>query len=79
MSLWRKRGVSHTRRETMTRNDVKGFFELINFSTDDEDSFKIFLDFARVVAAAEREACAEACESDDWNVAAAMVRARRNK
>jgi hypothetical protein len=63
----------------MTRNDVKGFFELINFSTDDEDSFKIFLDFARVVAAAEREACAEACESDDWNVAAAMVRARRNK
>jgi hypothetical protein len=63
----------------MTRNDVKGFFELINFSTDDEDSFKIFLDFARVVAAAEREACAEACESDDWNVAAAMVRARKNK
>jgi hypothetical protein len=63
----------------MTRNDVKGFFELINFSTDDEDSFKIFLDFARVVAAAEREACAEVCESDDWNVAAAMVRARRNK
>jgi len=63
----------------MTRNDVKGFFELINFSTDDEDSFKIFLDFARVVAAAEREACAEACESDDWNVAAAIVRARRNK
>jgi hypothetical protein len=63
----------------MTRNDVKGFFELINFSTDDEDSFKIFLDFARVVAAAEREACAEVCESDDWNVAAAMIRARRNK
>ncbi len=79
MSLWRKRGASHIRRETMTRNDVKGFFELINFSTDDEDSFKIFLDFARVVAAAEREACAEACESDDWNVAAAMVRARKNK
>lgn len=43
----------------MTRDDVKGFFELINFSTDDEDSFKIFLDFARVVAAAEREACAK--------------------
>jgi hypothetical protein len=63
----------------MTRNDVKGFFELINFSTDDEDSFKIFLDFARVVAAAEREACAEACESDDWNVAAALIRARRKK
>jgi len=63
----------------MTRNDVKGFFELINFSTDDEDSFKIFLDFARVVAAAEREACAEVCESDDWNVAAALIRARRNK
>jgi hypothetical protein len=63
----------------MTRNDVKGFFELINFSTDDEDSFKIFLDFARVVAAAEREACAEACESDDWNVAAAMIRAKRSK
>ena len=35
--------------------------------------------FANLVAAAEREACAEACESDDWNVAAAMVRARRNK
>ena len=79
MSLWRKRGASHIRRETMTRNDVKGFFELINFSTDDEDSFKIFLDFARVVAAAEREACAEACESDDWNVAAAMIRAKRSK
>ena len=63
----------------MTRNDVKGFFELINFSTDDEDSFKIFLDFARVVAAAEREACAEACESDDWSVAEALIRARRNK
>lgn len=27
----------------------------------------------------EREACAEICESDDWTVAAAMVRARRNK
>jgi hypothetical protein len=63
----------------MTRNDVKGFFELINFSTDDEDSFRIFLDFARVVAAAEREACAEVCESDDWNVAAAMIRAKRSK
>jgi hypothetical protein len=37
------------------------------------------LKFANLVAAAEREACAEACESDDWNVAAAIVRARRNK
>jgi hypothetical protein len=34
--------------------------------------------FANLVAAAEREACAKACESDDWNVAAAMVRAREN-
>jgi hypothetical protein len=50
----------------MTRNDVKGFFELINFSTDDEDSFKIFLDFARVVAAAEREACAKHFDGSDY-------------
>jgi hypothetical protein len=35
--------------------------------------------FAALVAAAEREACAEVCESDDWNVAAAMIRARKNK
>ena len=44
---------------------------------DPFDSFA--LRFAALVAAAEREACAEACESDDWNVAAAIVRARINK
>ena len=44
---------------------------------DPFDSFA--LRFANLIAAAEREACAEICESDDWTVAAAMVRARRNK
>jgi hypothetical protein len=50
---------------------------------DDWGIFRDFMPelerFAKLVAAAEREACAEACESDDWNVAAAMVRARKNK
>ena len=50
---------------------------------DDWGIFRDFMPeierFANLVAAAEREACAEACESDDWNVAAAIVRARRNK
>ena len=50
---------------------------------DDWGIFRDFMPeierFAALVAAAEREACAEACESDDWNVAAAIVRARRNK
>ena len=31
----------------------------------------------RNAVAAEREACARACEGDDWRVAAAIVRARR--
>jgi hypothetical protein len=31
----------------------------------------------RAAVAAEREACARACEGDDWRVAAAIVRARR--
>ena len=31
----------------------------------------------RKAVAAEREACARACEGDDWKVAAAIVRARR--
>ena len=35
--------------------------------------------FASLVAAAEREECAEICESDDWTVAAAMVRAKGRK
>jgi hypothetical protein len=49
---------------------------------DDWGIFRDFMPeierFANLVAAEEREACAEACESDDWNVAAAMVRAREN-
>lgn len=48
----------------MTKDDIEAFFKSINFSTDDEDSFQIFWDFAKVVAAAEREACAKVC--DDW-------------
>ena len=32
--------------------------------------------FAKLVAAHEREACAQACENDDWRVAASVVRAR---
>ena len=38
--------------------------------------------FAQLVAAAEREACAQMCESDDsmrWAGAAAAIRARGNK
>ena len=38
--------------------------------------------FAQLVAAAEREACAQVCERDDsmrWAGAAAAIRARENK
>lgn len=37
------------------------------------------LDFVAEIEAVEREACAQLCEGDDWNVAAAIVRARREK
>lgn len=46
----------------MTRDDIEAFFKSINFSTDDEDSFQIFWDFAKVVAAAEREVIAKMIE-----------------
>lgn len=49
-------------------------------SGDDWEIFRDFMPeikrFAALVAAAERDACAQACESDDWRVAAAIVRAR---
>ncbi len=50
---------------------------------DDWGIFRDFMPelerFAYLVAEAEREACAEICESDDWTVAAAMVRAKGRK
>lgn len=54
----------------MTRDDIEAFFKSINFSTDDEDSFQIFWDFAKVVAAAERKRiiAANAPEIEKLNV-----------
>jgi hypothetical protein len=89
MSLWRKRQLNIG--EKMTRDDIirmaqqSGLLGLKalppNWYTNGFEPKHIewLIEFAALVAAEEREACAEACESDDWNVAAAMVRARRNK
>ena len=68
----------------MNRQDIihlakKARFEECWFLAMSPQFFDRLENFAALVAAAEREACAEACESDDWNVAAAIVRARRNK
>lgn len=41
--------------KTLNREDVQKLFKLIDFDTDDEQSLEIFIDFANVVAAAERE------------------------
>jgi hypothetical protein len=84
MSLWRKRGASHIRRETMNRDDIirmarESHLDVYGLGNDREKFVSVVEHFANLVAAAEREACAKACESDDWNVAAAMVRARKNK
>jgi hypothetical protein len=83
MSLWRKRGASHIRRETMNREDIirmarESHLDVYGLGNDREKFVSVVEHFANLVAAMEREACAKACESDDWNVAAAMVRAREN-
>jgi len=79
MSLWRKRQLN-TGKKMNTEDIIRMAREA---GGDDWGIFRDFMPelerFAKLVAAAEREACAEACESDDWNVAAAMVRARKNK
>lgn len=49
--------------KTLSKEDVQKLFKLIDFDTDDEQSLEIFIDFANVVAAAEREACADIAES----------------
>lgn len=40
--------------KTLSKEDVQKLFKLIDFDTDDEQSLQIFIDFANVVAAAER-------------------------
>jgi len=79
MSLWRKRQLN-----TGKKMNIEDIIRMAREAGgDDWGIFRDFMPelerFAKLVAAAEREACAEACESDDWNVAAAMVRARKNK
>lgn len=70
--------------KTLSKEDVQEFFKLIDFDTDDEQSLQIFIDFANVVAAAEREACAKILDemaakdklSNYYQVAAIAIRAR---
>lgn len=68
----------------MNRDDIirmarESHLDVYGLGNDREKFVSVVEHFANLVAAAEREACAKACESDDWNVAAAMVRARKNK
>lgn len=68
----------------MNKEDIismarEAHLDVYGLGNDREKFASVVEHFANLVAAAEREACAKACESDDWNVAAAMVRARKNK
>lgn len=51
--------------------------------SNDDDIWKVFLNFANAVyasgAAAEREECAKRLENDGWKVGAALIRARGKK
>jgi hypothetical protein len=81
MSLWRKRQLNtgkKMKREDIIRMAREAGWQEDMFGIGIWDSKELNV-FAALVAAAEREACAEVCESDDWNVAAAMIRARKNK
>lgn len=69
----------------MSREDINKIAEWMmarGYSTGHGDSIEELLEELdwqiTEKIAMEREACAKACESDDWNVAAAMVRAREN-
>jgi hypothetical protein len=78
MSLWRKRQLNIGKK--MNTEDIISMAREAGLWPSVTDTFPEEVQrFATLVAAAEREECAEACESDDWNVAAAMVRARKNK
>lgn len=64
----------------MNRDDIISMAREVGFSEYhlrvlDQGIYRL----ADLVAAAEREECAEICESDDWTVAAAMVRAKGRK
>ena len=68
----------------MTHDEAKMIFDLIGFGTSDRDLVQIFCDFSRVVAEAEREACADmvltlTCmgnAKECFEVAATYIRAR---
>lgn len=61
----------------MTHDEAKMIFDLIGFGTSDRDLVQIFCDFSRVVAEAEREACADICDHEmdnaisSWMIVAA--------
>ena len=77
MSLWRKRQLNIGKK--MKREDIIRMAREAGKDISQEHGLVPFLErFAKLVAAEEREACAEACESDDWSVAAALIRARKN-
>lgn len=68
----------------MNRDDIirmarEAHLDVYGLGNDREKFVSVVEHFVNLVAAAEREACAEICESDDWTVAAAMVRAKGRK